>query len=270
MARLREQAGHIRLIATDLDGTLLGPSSDLTERTVRAVRMVRERGIAFTICTGRSFYELEDLPKILGLDTPVICRNGAEIVDPASGKTLFRRLIPEGEGAAFMRLCVAEGIDVCLTTEDTVYLPRGSALESWFENVRGAKVLPLDSETVLEGLAYYKIVLIRDQPKYAQARAFGDNLPGVRTIGAADEIDDLIAKDANKGDGLRWVAEHLGIDRAACCAFGDYANDVPMLQYAGLSFAMENAPVDVRALASFTAPPNTADGVAQVLETLFG
>ena len=269
IAPLRERAKNIRLVAADLDGTLLGAIAVLTQRTAKALDMIRAKGVAFTICTGRSFYELGDLPKTLKLDKPVICRNGAEIVDPLTGETLFRRLIPAGKGAAFIRFCLENGVDVCLTDKNSAYMPRNSAFAGFF-TLAGRTMTLFENAPPLESLEYYKIILLRDQPQYAQARGAAERLGDMRIIGAAEEIDDIIAPDAHKGDGLKWAAEYLGAGREGCCAFGDYANDVPMLQYAGLSFAMENAGEDARAAADFVAPPNPADGVAQVLEALFG
>ena len=268
---LLDRAKQIKLIAADLDGTLLRSPREVTDRTLRAIEAVGGRGIAFTICTGRSFYELGDLPKTLGLAAPVICRNGAEIVDPADGGSLFRRPIPAEDTKAFIRYCLARGIDFCVTTQDSALYPKGSALAAWFGELGpgrdGGPTVALIDEYA--GQPAYKIVLLTHQPKYAQARAFADRLPGIRTVGAADEIDDLIAAQANKGDGLRWVAEYLGAGWDGCCAFGDYDNDLEMLRYAGLSFAMENAPDYIKSEADCVAPSNLEDGVAQVLEGLF-
>ena len=269
---LLERAKDIRLVASDLDGTLLDGSSRLSARTVAAVELARRRDIAFTICTGRSFYELEDIPRTLQLTAPVVCRNGAEIVDPVSGDTLFQALIPTDEGAAFMAYCVKEHIDVCLTTPDAALFPQGSYFEDFLakRSVQGQTVDYIDENNRFDGLLHCKIILLKEQPKYPLAQAFADKLPGVRSVGSANELVDLICRDASKDAGLRWVAEHMGIGREACCAFGDFANDVPMLQYAGLSFAMENAARSVQAAADYVAPSNVEDGVAQVLETLFG
>ena len=74
----------------------------------------------------------------------------------------------------------------------------------------------------------------------------------------------------SKGEALLRICRYLGADPDGCIAFGDYANDIPMLRYAGLSFAMENAAPSVQAAADYVAPSNAEDGVAQVLETLFG
>ena len=268
---LRTRARRIKLIATDLDGTLLRSFHEVTDRTVRAVRALTGRGIAFTVCTGRSFYELRELPKTLGLAAPVICRNGAEIVDPADGSTLFHRPIPAADSAAFIRFCLEQEIDFCVTTRDSALYPKGSKLSAWFGELGpgrdGGPTVALIDEYA--GQAAYKIVLFTHQPKYAQARAYADSLSGIRTVGAAEEIDDLIAAQANKGDGLRWVAEYMGAGREGCCAFGDYDNDLEMLQYAGLTFVMENAPERIKALADYIAPSNLDDVVAQVLEELF-
>ena len=268
---LLDRAEHIKLIATDLDGTLLRAFREISDRTVRAVHALGGRGIAFTVCTGRSFYELGQLPKTLGLTAPVICRNGAEIVDPADGSTLFHRPIPEEDSERFIRFCLEQKIDFCVTTQDSALYPKGSALAAWFGELGpgrdGGPTVALIDEYA--GQPAYKIVLLTHQPKYAQARAFADRLPGIRTVGAADEIDDLIAAQANKGDGLRWVGSYLGAGQNGCCAFGDYDNDLEMLQYAALAFAMENAPDHIKAQADCIAPSNLDDGVAQVIEGLF-
>ena len=266
--RLQGHSNAIKLVASDLDGTLYYAAPTITKRTIRALDMIRAKGVGFTICTGRSFFELGDLPRRLGLTEPVICRNGAEIVDPISEKKLAQWPISTAESAAFLRWCLQEGVDICLTTEDTSFFPKNSAFTRFFGPEQ--KVRPLDGATPLETLTHYKLILLIDQSKYVRARECLTRFPGIRVTAASSEIEDLISSEADKGTGLRWVAEHLGLGRENCCAFGDFVNDIPMFRYAGLSFAMENAAPDVQAAADFVAPPNTADGVARVLETLFG
>ncbi len=276
MTEIQKRAAPIRLVATDLDGTLFATASELTPRTARAVAAIRARGIYFTICSGRSWYELDDLPRRLGLTEPVICRNGAEIVDPADGRTLFRRLIPPEEGTAFLRYCVEEDIDFCLTTADTACYPPGSVFEQFFgpADVPPApdrpRVFLAGPDTRFGEMEQYKIILWKKQPRYGLARAFLEKCSGIRTEAASSALEDLVSSQAGKDRGLEWVAGALGLGRENCCAFGDYANDIPMLRYAGLSFAMDNAAPAVKEAADFVAPSNGEDGVAQVLEALFG
>lgn len=269
--QLREHAKLVRLIASDLDGTLFYAGSAVSARTEKVLDMARAHGVDFTICTGRSPYELGDLPERLRLTAPVICRNGAEIVDPTDRRTLHRQLISTDESTSFLRFCIREQIDVCLCTQDAVLFPKKSFFSSFFlPPPQGPKYVSLEEVVPLETLEHYKLILPVKQAKYAGARAFLDQCPGIRRTAASGEIDDLISINAHKGSGLQWVAEYLGLSGENCCAFGDFINDVPMFQYVGLSFAMENAAPDVQAAAGFVAPANTDDGVAQALEALFG
>lgn len=271
---LKDRAGNIRLVATDLDGTFFREASVMTDRTARALELVRAKGVGFTICTGRSYYELGAIPAMLGLDKPVVCRNGAEIVDPLTGTTLYRRLIPADQGAAFLRRCQLEGIDYCLTTGGGVFYPAGSGFRHFFDvQMMGGGEMPsvtiTSEETNFEALEQYKIILLTHQPGFERAREYLANFPGIGAVPAADDVLDLIAAGTDKGSGLSRAAALMGLEAENCCAFGDYINDIPMLRWAGLSFAVANAGPEVRAAADHTVPSNLEDGVAQTLEALF-
>lgn len=276
---LREAAAGIRLIVSDLDGTLLDAGARLTQRTLQAVSAVREQGIAFTVCTGREYAMLGLFLKQLELDVPVICNNGAEIVHPVSGEVLSRQLLPEKESRVFLRYCMRSGTDFCLTTPEAAYFPPGSGLTDFYEHYvaqtieEGLPPFPvryLQSPEEMEGLLHNKIILRTDLPGHDEACRFVEaHCPGMEFTTSSKLITDIVLRGVNKGRGVEAVAKMLGFHREECCAFGDFENDIPMFKFCKFSFAMENAERDVLQAASASAPPHWEDGVAQTLDKYF-
>ncbi|MBQ9941492.1 MAG: HAD family phosphatase [Christensenellaceae bacterium] len=269
-------ASGIRLIVSDLDGTLLNASSVFARRTLQAVRAVREKGIAFTVCTGREYAMLGWFLRELDLDVPVICNNGAEVIHPVTGQVYMRQLLPKEESRRLLHHCMAEGIDFCLTTPTAAYFPVGSGLTGFYEDyeamaaregIAGFPVRYLSSALEMEALEHNKIIFRTDLPGYRQARDFVErHCPEMEFTTSSKLIADIIPRGVSKAGGLAAAARIMGIPPQACCAFGDFENDIPMFRFCGLSFAMGNAHEDVRRAATLVAPPNSSDGVAQMLE----
>ncbi len=119
-------------------------------------------------------------------------------------------------------------------------------------------------------LEHNKVILRMDDPNFPKALEYLEkHCPGSEYTGSGQMLTDVVRRGSSKAEGLRIAAEALGLSPSQFCVFGDSMNDVPMFQFAGLSFAMENAPDDVKAAADGIAPANTRDGVAKVLEALF-
>lgn len=269
----------IRLIVSDLDGTLLNADSVFARRTLEAIRAVRENGIAFTVCTGREYAMLSWFLRELKLDVPVICNNGAEVIHPVTGQVYVRRLLPAQESRRLLRYCMAECIDFCLTTPDAAYFPEGSRLTDFYEAYEAMALrqkLPsfpvryLSSAEEMEALEHNKIIFRTDLPGYREARTYVEKFcPNMAFTTSSKRIADIIPRGVSKAAGLAEAARILGFAPEACCAFGDFENDIPMFRFCGLSFAMANAAEPVRQAATCTARSNQEDGVAQALERYF-
>ncbi|GAB3651236.1 HAD family hydrolase [Glycomyces tarimensis] len=261
-----------RVIASDLDGTLLGADGELSERTRKALVAAREYGLAVVAVTARTPYGVDRLPELVPLLDTAICSNGAVFYEPVEGRTRIWRAI---EPAAARMTCavLAEALPNCAIAVETA---RGNVGER-----RHFGDLIIDAsrweftgsvEQTLERAGTIVKIKVYDPELRGEdmARAVeGLDLAGLDMCHWGEfGMLDFNAPGANKGTGLAaWCAERdLGAGDAV--AFGDMPNDVSMLAWAGRSYAIEGAHPEAIAAASDTAAPNTDDGVARVIEAI--
>ncbi len=262
-----------RLCAIDLDETLLGPTQQISERNVAAVRAVAALGVSVVLASGRMHESVANYAEQLGLETPIVSYNGA-MVRLAHSNEMWRHLEIPGEQAKFvMDYCREENMQLNYYRDNCVYSAAETHWITIYQQRTKAplKILP-DFYTALYGLPTTKLLIVNEptiidaiQPYFVQH--YSDNLYITTT---SDEYLEFMLPEANKGAGLALVAERLGVPLSETLAFGDGHNDIPLLQTAGLGVAVGNAKPELKAVAGRIAKPNTEDGVAQMLAELFG
>lgn len=273
---------NFKLVGLDMDGTVLGKDRILTQKTIDVMEKVSAKGVHLVVDSGRRFpvvpAELRELPFMRYY---VLC-NGAEIYDKLEDKVLYSSEIP---------LKRALNIYDSLVSHPEVYLDCYQSDGSWaraedyvrideFVEDQSHRDVLRNTRTPVQGLrqflvernkpvqkfqTIYKNMAIRDKEMERISALYPD-----MTVTSAYTYNlEVNVPDATKGIGLIKLGEILGIPREQIIAFGDGENDISMLQNAGVGYAMENAPDSVKAQADRIAPPNTEDGVAQVLTELF-
>lgn len=264
-----------RLLALDVDGTLLDSQHQLPPRVARAVVAARESGLTVTLATGKLLRSIEPLLMTLGLSGPQICLNGAALMEdvgvpPLSYAPLtdadrraviaaVRRLAPETLISQF-------ALDAIFVDESDRAHPSLPVFEEFGEQ---APTLAGDLLAVAEPPAA-KILVVGSPERIAALHAqvaplLGQRLYITTTMPIFLEFFEFVA---NKGHALRLLRESLGVAREEVIAIGDGANDAPLLREAGLAIAMANGAPETRALAQIIAPSNDEDGVAVALERL--
>ncbi len=266
----------IRLIVTDMDGTLLDPDKQITARTVEAVRAARKQGVAVTICSGRIHTMMENYLPALPVEGLYLAANGAVIADAGTGAIVWGAPIQENEVAALLDWAAARNYDVgvmaagaCYFLRDAVCMGRFEAYNQMikpqgFSGVRCRILSPGE----VPGEPVYKILACEEDE--SRHRAMADYIatrPSLSDTVSEPGLLDISAAGVDKGSGLRRLMELMGVEREEVCTFGDYFNDLPMLREAGLAVAMGNACDAVKACAHLVAPANDEDGVAQVIES---
>lgn len=272
----------IRLVGLDLDGTLLGKNRILTEHTVEIMRKVAETGVQLVIDSGRRFpvvpKELRDLSFMRYF---VLC-NGAEIYDKFEDKTIYRAEIPLKEALSIYDSFV-EYPEVYLDcymsdgswarAEDYMRIDEFVSDPSHREVLhRTRKPIPDFRQALVErGKPVYKFqtIYMDTEQRDAERLRMEKLYPQMKFTVAYTYNLEVNVPQATKGLGLLKLAEILGLNRSQIIAFGDSGNDLSMIECAGIGYAMENATPDIKEAADRIAPPNTEDGVAQVLEELF-
>jgi len=258
-----------RLIATDLDGTLLRPDGSVSQRTRRALSVLDELGIELVFVTARPPRWVDRLADVVGAHGTVICCNGAFIYDVLRGAVIRAHGIPPAMARAIAADLRAELPGVGFAAE----LPEGIRMEREYPVVH--------QEDLPAGDAYWPIDAIRRPAGKLLARSL--QVPDAEFLSRVVQIVGGRAEVTQSGFGGLAEIGPLGVTKASslaewCAArgvfasdvwaFGDGPNDVPMLTWAGVSFAVANAHPDVVAAASQRCPSNAEDGVASVLESL--
>ena len=260
-----------KLIASDMDGTLVNDKAELSERTKAAIIKTVEAGVLFVTATGRPFSNVQIVNELLSEDMPFIVFNGAAAYMGKSGKLLFERFLDFNLAKEAFDIGQKLGIPQIIWTG-----PRLWANKECEETIRYSKFSHGLGMSIVTDLAAIKgevkgvskVLWIDDPANVVKLSGemcahFGDKLTCVSSMSYFLEF---ISNDAGKGTALIEVAKLYGIDRSEIIAVGDSYNDVSMLEYAGYSIAVENAPDDVKAICDYVTLSNNDDGVAEVID----
>jgi Cof subfamily protein (haloacid dehalogenase superfamily) len=253
-----------RLLALDLDGTLLNSAMRLSDTNAAALRKVADKGAHVVLATSRWFALAKRTADRLGLETPIVCSNGAEVRTMDGGELLHLELDAEA-AQEILTWGDDHGWEMFSTIGHSTYMQMRPGIIP--EKLpAGLKVAERHSDHLGEGAplclqvwqqASVQEVADRFAPKYDGRVRFSFNTP----VGQPHYVV-LTHPDAEKAKALDIVREHLGVAPEETIAMGDSESDIEMLRWAGLGIAMRNSPDVVKKEALHIAPSNDEDGVA--------
>ena len=261
---------RVRAVAMDLDGTILGPSLELTPALVDAVAAAKRSGVEPIIATGRMLRSALPYARQLGITAPLICYQGALIADVADGSWLLHRPVPVALAKEVLRELRETGEHVNLYVDDELYVAQVD--EQALAYARHGRLTPHPVGDLVDWISEptTKIVVVGDPGRMddlgSRLRASFDGRLFIAK--SLPEFLEVAEPDVSKGSGLHWVCEHLGIDAADVVAFGDNQNDRELLLEAGHGGAAGDADPTLAALADFAVPGPAEDGVAHFLSAL--
>ncbi len=256
----------IKLIASDMDGTLLDDKKQLPPDFYDTIDRLCEKGVRFTVASGRTYAAVEHLfPEEYRTKIDYICDNGAYIVH--EGKLVSLTPLSRSDFEEFVRaadeiggfkllVCAVGGTYHLHDTEDF-----NKEVAKFYKNHIECDDLLAIKDTIYK-LAVCDMQGAQQRGKPALDAVFGDRL----NIQVSGPIwMDVMAGGVSKGSALKTLSETLGIDRGEVMAFGDYYNDMDMLQTAGVSFAMENGNDDIKKITTHIAESNNRSGVTKAI-----
>jgi Cof subfamily protein (haloacid dehalogenase superfamily) len=267
----------VRMVACDLDGTVVRGDGTVSPRTLAAFDACERAGVDVVFVTGRPPRWLPPIAEVTGHRGLAVCANGALVVDLATFGVVRVTALPPAtvlEVADRLRARL-DGTAFALETLDGVrrepqFMPR-------HEHALAARTGTLP-ELLADSPAVVKLLCRQDPLPRPQRRTADELLEIARAelAGIAEPVHsnpwgamlEIAAPGVSKASGLAGLAAERGIDAADVAAFGDMPNDVPMLRWAGRAFAMTGGHPEALAAAGEAAPPCDEDGVAQVLEWL--
>lgn len=260
----------IRLIATDLDDTLLNEHSDVTERTMTALKRVMDAGVMVSLSSGRMTEAMLPFAEKLGVNAPMILFNGALIYDHRDGRTLYANPIPAETARAVAKMVEEMGVYLQVYPVSGGYFCREKTefnrkYEQSIRVIATAVGVPL-SEWMQGDMVKMLAIAPPEVITEAQAKLKAAFQTGVNFMKSKAHYLEIVSEGIDKGRSLKALGEILGLRRDEIMAFGDGQNDATMIAYAGCGVAMENAVDECKAAAKLIAPRNTEDGVAQIIE----
>lgn len=259
-----------RLVATDLDGTLVRSDRTLSAYTIEVLRRLDADGVPVVFVTGRPLRWAAQVFDHVGSHGLAIASNGALVWDVTAGTARLERPLEAAvalDVADTMRTAIPGSAFAVETTHGFVVEPDYQQSFIVEEPPRGP-LAELVDEPVLKLLAKHE-ELGPDAFAKVAAETVGDRVTVTHSSGRISLLE-ISAPGVTKASTLALVCDELGVDAADVVAFGDMPNDLQMLAWAGRSYAMADAHPDVRARATHVAPGHDEDGVARVLAELFG
>jgi len=268
-AAAREPKGPVRLVAIDLDGTLLTDSKQISEQTSEALCCLPRRDVKVIIASARPPRSVRHVYQALGLDTWQINYNGALIWDEPNQRPVFhrplkgslvRRIVDLARDMFDETIVTCEVLDKWLTDrEDQSHTTETGRL------FKPDLIAPLDEIT---GQHVTKLMLLGEPRIILRLEAllvehFVDDVTIVRM---EDDLIQIMDPRVSKAVALKKVASHYGVLMSQVLAIGDAPNDVGMLQLAGVAVAMDNAHPFVKEVADWVAPSNNDHGVHAALQ----
>jgi len=263
----------IDLIALDLDGTLLDSSGEISTRNRRAIRAALDAGIRIVLVTGRGVATPIRLSRELGLNLPVICCHGALTKDFTANRTLGHIPVPLQYAKPIVEFGEHEGLSLAVYVEEAFYWLQGDRMLR--QDVIGSGWQSVSTFSDVLHVAPTLIRFFGDRSVDGAVRRFGDwplNFRHERwdastslSAGGFPEVA-ITSQQAGKREALARLCADFQIPAERVMAIGDSRNDLPMLRWAGIGLAMENAPAEVRESARYVTRSNDADGVAFAIE----
>lgn len=258
----------IQLVAIDVDGTLINDHYEIPERNKVAIQKLQEKGTRIVLATGRGPRSCYPLIEELQLEDPIITHNGAVVLDPKSKEISLEIGFQAKELLPVLHFCREEGIHYDLNTAFDMYIenmPEGAAemYKKFFVEPQLISDMSLLQEQVV------KFTLFSEQERLDYAMDKVEALfPDWSVIRSGEKFIDIIHPQATKGYALSHLLKIYDIQPENVMAFGNYFNDLEMLQLAGTGIAMENSPDQVKELADRVTSSNNESGVALILEEI--
>lgn len=251
-----------------MDGTLLTPDLEISQKTIETVKNVIEKQVIITLSTGRMYLAALPFANLLQLDVPLITCNGALIKCAKTGKEYYKKTISYDNCRDIIKYCHSEGLSFSIYKDNEIFIEDTTNLYIHEEMDKAEPKIIKNISPILDNSVIKILITSRNQYKledhahnlydiYKNELTFYFSLP---------YFVEIVNKEANKKNALEYLANKFNIERKEIIAIGDNFNDMDMIQYAGLGVAMGNAPEYLKKEADFVTYSNDEDGVNYVLK----
>ena len=258
----------IKLIATDLDGTLLNDNKEISEYNKEILKtLINDYNIQLILSSGRPYEGVKSYNKLLKNNNYSIIFNGASIVDN-NGKVIYKQTVEENDSKAIIKL--SEKYDVCVHVYDNgkyIVSKEDFPIKSYVQKEQ--TINPIIGLENIETYRFDKMLILGERSILNKLYKEISENTDVHSSFSGDLSLEITSKIGNKGKSLEWICNNKGINPDNIIAFGDNFNDIEMIEYAGIGVAMANAEEEVKKKADYITLSNNENGLGYFLENIF-
>jgi len=266
-----------KMLAIDLDGTLLDSNKEISQENRKYIKCAVEKGLKVLICSGRIYAGAKVFAEQLALEGPLIVCNGAEIRDVKTDEVYYSSMLSKEDCLKVVDLLHNEGIYFHTYIDDVMYaekldyaalyyMIKSKDLRSDFridvkvvESVRDVVVKSSENPSKI-------VVMSSKLEDLNRVRKFVEKVDTIEVVSSNYDNFEVLNRGVSKGKALEIISRMFSVKREEIIAIGDNENDCSMLEYAGFSVAMGNAEERVKNICNFVTLSNDEDGVAQVIK----
>jgi Cof subfamily protein (haloacid dehalogenase superfamily) len=262
-----------KLVAIDVDGTLLNSNHELPTRNKYILDILLEKNVYIVLATGKSYFIAQKLILDLGLKTPQITNDGALIIDPVTGKVLMKYHLPVSLAKKVISLTRSLNVTTLVVNEAAIFSEQqnddiqymrsyGEPEPTFVENLN--KVLDLGATHIM--IITYKNDELYEKTYKSLQMMFGNQ---ANIFKSSPYFIEILAPQASKGNALAFLMKYLGVNSSEAVCIGDGLNDLSMFSVVNFSVAMGNAHIQLKKLATLVTDTHDNLGFAKALEKLF-
>ena len=261
---------EIKLIASDMDDTLLNSQCQISPRNEAAIKSALAQGKIFLLATGRMYVSVRPYAERLGLDVPLVTYNGALVKGSLSGKVLYEHKMTLSTANEVLAYCREKGYYLQLYVGDSILIHTENACSRMYSKISGIQTTAIGDAVYHTEEAPYKILVMTKAEEFQTVwQDFAAKFKGKLDVTSSkDNFLELMEPGINKWEAVKAVAASYGIKPEEIMCIGDSNNDVKMIANAGIGVAVGNAKDVVKNQAKIVTASNDHDGVALVIEAI--
>lgn len=261
---------EIKLIASDMDDTLLNNRWQISERNAAAIKKAIAAGKIFLIATGRMYVSVRPYAESLGLDVPLVTYNGALVKGSVSGKVFYEHKMKLETAREVLRFCKERGYYLQVYIGDSIFIKEENEFSHMYSKISGIQTTAIGEQVFTAEEAPYKILVMTESGQFDAAwKEFAEAFRGKLDVTSSkDNFLELMEPGVNKWEAVKAVGASYGIEPEEIMCIGDSNNDIAMIANAGIGVAVGNAKESVKQHAKIVTASNDMDGVAMVIEAV--
>lgn len=261
---------EIKLIASDMDDTLLNKDCQISARNEAAIKKALAAGKIFLIATGRMYVSAQPYAERLGLDVPLVTYNGALVKGSLSGEIFYEHKMKLETANEVLAYCKEKGYYLQLYVGDSILIDTANDCSRMYTKISGIPTTAIGDAVYHTEEAPYKILVMTGADEFMTVwQQFAEKFKGKLDVTSSkDNFLELMEPGINKWEAVKSVAASYGVQPEEIMCIGDSNNDIKMIANAGIGVAVANAKDSVKDKAKIVTASNDNDGVAMVIESI--